>query len=85
MGLPLVGMDGTLTLFIRGDRSSLYELASDGDPFREIGVGFLSAPSVIDWNSGEDMDVLVGSADGALQFYEHVADGRLVEGPTFED
>ena len=79
LDLLLGGAQGTLRFFVRGHNHSLDEPTHEEHPFHDTDVGGLSAPSVADWDSDQDLDVLVGSDDGTLLLYEQLADGRLVE------
>ena len=57
----------------------------DENPFVDIHVGFASAPAVADWNSDDDFDLFVGNALGIVRFFDHIADGRLVERTSYQD
>ena len=68
-------------LDISGAPSTAVSMRRPGDenPFVDIHVGFASAPAV------DDFDLFVGNALGIVRFFDHIADGRLVERTSYQD
>ncbi|CAE8640100.1 unnamed protein product [Polarella glacialis] len=71
--------DGRIQFFERTANASLIERTGSSNPFDGIVVGWNAAPCVVDWDEDGDIDLLVGSQDGRIYFFERTANASLIE------
>ncbi|CAE8677702.1 unnamed protein product [Polarella glacialis] len=76
----LVGnSDGRIEFFERSANASLIERTGSSNPFDGIDVGWNAAQFAVDWDEDGDIDLLVGSQDGRIYFFERTANASLIE------
>ncbi|CAE8611404.1 unnamed protein product [Polarella glacialis] len=75
----LVAIMGIIQFFERNADASLVQRTGSSNPFDGIDHGTHISPFPVDWNGDGDIDLLGGTWDGRIKFFERTADASLVE------
>eukprot|EP00929_Paragymnodinium_shiwhaense_P056779 TRINITY_DN2842_c0_g1_i1.p1 TRINITY_DN2842_c0_g1~~TRINITY_DN2842_c0_g1_i1.p1 ORF type:complete len:3578 (-),score=754.01 TRINITY_DN2842_c0_g1_i1:180-9467(-) len=78
--LAVAGDDGYLRYFERtGPEELTQQIGAFRNPFDGISMAGRSTPSLVDWDSDGDVDLIVASPSGTLRYFERLGSGHLLE------
>ena len=81
MALLILGNADDTLQFFKGSRDGTVVRATpEQNPFQGTDVGKVSSPEVVDWDKDGINDLIVGNADGTLQFFKGSRRWRCREG-----
>jgi hypothetical protein len=76
----LVGrFDGTITLFENTGSPSLPELTKVTDTAFGINISQHAVPELVDWDADGDLDILVGTGPGYVQYWRNDGDSSVMQ------